>query len=119
MNPLAVNVDEPALVIRMSPDRLVVAPVFVTEAVKVIGSPGTMKVVSASSVADIVGRTNVLITSVTVIDAHVFAPAVHVPDWHVSGPVQLLPSLHDVPFDASTSAGHEAEPPVQVSGMSH
>jgi len=28
----------------------------------------------------------------------VFGPAVQLPDWQVSGVVQLLPSLHDAPF---------------------
>jgi hypothetical protein len=29
---------------------------------------------------------------------HVFGPAAQAPDWHVSGVVQLLPSLHAMPF---------------------
>jgi len=40
----------------------------------------------------------VLRLSVTVIDAQVFGPAAQLPDWQVSGAVQLLPSLHDVPL---------------------
>jgi hypothetical protein len=41
------------------------------------------------------------------------------PDWQVSVCVQALPSLHDVPFDASPFAGHAPELPVQVSATSH
>jgi hypothetical protein len=44
---------------------------------------------------------------VTAIDAHVFAPPVHAPDWQVSGLVQPLPSLHDAPF---AFAGFEQTP---------
>jgi hypothetical protein len=35
---------------------------------------------------------------VTWIPPHVSAPAVHAPDWQVSGPVHAFPSLHELPF---------------------
>jgi hypothetical protein len=28
-------------------------------------------------------------------------PVAHVPFWHVSWPLQTLPSLHDVPFETA------------------
>lgn len=42
---------------------------------------------------------------------HVTALPVHVPDWHVSGCVQALPSLHVVP---SAFAGFEHTPVVML-----
>src|SRR5262245_2391994 len=46
-------------------------------------------------------------------------PGMHAPAWQESLVVQLSPSLHDVPFEASASAGQDAEPPVHVSATSH
>src|SRR5579862_4274509 len=46
-------------------------------------------------------------------------PGVQVPDWHVSAPLQNIPSLHDVPFGCFASAGQLSDDPVQVSAISH
>src|SRR5262245_27253821 len=46
-------------------------------------------------------------------------PAVQVPFWHVSAPLQRFPSLHDVPFATRPFAGHAADDPEQVSARSH
>jgi hypothetical protein len=72
---------------------------LVTVDVIVIGSPGTYPVASRSSVAASLGCGKFPATvSVTAMVAHVFGPAVQLPAWQVSELVQLLPSLHDVPF---------------------
>jgi hypothetical protein len=53
------------------------------------------------------GCTNGLTVCTTAIDAHVFPPATHAPEWQVSGLVQLSPSLHELP---SAMSGFEQLP---------
>src|SRR5881394_1875788 len=102
-----VNVDAFALCTLNSAEMSRSAPSFVTVDVKATASPGAAIAGSVASVAVSIGCVCVAeIVSVTAIAAQVFGPAVQVPDWQVSGPVQLSPSLHDVPLDASTSPGH-------------
>jgi hypothetical protein len=44
-------------------------------------------------------------------------PAVHAPAWHVSAPLQLLPSLHDVPFETTALLHAPAEQVSVVHGF--
>jgi hypothetical protein len=45
-------------------------------------------------------------------------PAVQLPDWQVSAPLQNSPSEHDVPSGCLASAGQVSEVPLQVSATS-